>query len=128
MLYDLADGPPEPGTLLESLFILIAKRRMEAQYLGTRMLMEAILAPHVKENKLADASKMYLSSLFPHLYKETKDKDQMAKEAMKHWVARGPMKVTALDSPDQRRERRREKMARQRRAECLSQRQKGRKL
>jgi len=128
MLYDLADGPPEPGTLLESLFILIAKRRLEAKYLETRLLMEAVLAPHVKENKLTDASKMYLNSLFPHLYKERKDKDQEAKEAMKHWVSRGPMRVTALDSPDQRKERRRAKMLQHRKAQYLSKRPEGRKL
>ena len=128
MLYDLADGPPEPGTLLESLFILVTKRRMEAQYLGTRVLMEAVLAPHVKENTLSKTNKMYLDSMFPHLRKDRKDKDVSAKEALKHWTSRGPMRVTALDSPDHRRDRRKAKMARQRKAQYMSSRPSGRKL
>jgi hypothetical protein len=128
MLYDLADGPPEPGTLLESLFMLVTKRRMEAQYLGTRVLMEAVLAPHVKETTLSKTNKLYLDSMFPHLRKGRSDEEKDAKEAMKHWVNRGPMRVTPLDSPDHRRDRRRAKMARQRKAQYLSARPSGRKL
>ena len=128
MLYDLADSPPEPGTLLESLFMMITKRRLEAEYLGTRLLMEATLAPHMEKNKLSDANKMYLASMFPHIFKDTKKKDDEAKDAMKHWVARGPMKVTALDSPDQRKERRRQRMQMHRQAEYLMNRPAGRQL
>ena len=128
MLYDLADGPPEPGTLLESLFILVTKRRLEAQYLGTRLIMEASLAPHMKENKLSDTNSMYLGAMFPHVFKKQKSKDEQAKEAMKHWVGRGPLVVTPLDSPDQRKQRHKDRMARHRQAQYLSSRPSGRKL
>jgi hypothetical protein len=128
MLYDLAEGPPEPGSLLESLFILVTKRRMEAQYLGVRLLVEATLAPHLKDTKLSEANRMYLNSMFPHLAKDRVDRDKEAKETMKHWVGRGPMSVTAVDSPDQRRQRKRARMTHKKNTQYMTTRPRGRTL
>lgn len=128
MLYNLAEGPPEPGTLLESVFLLVTKRRMEAQYLGVRAVMEAVLRPHTEQNTLDDAHKMYISSMFPHIERDKERRDKASKEAMKNWVGRGPLTVRALDSPDMRRDRRRAKNASLRREHYLATRPEGKKL
>ena len=49
MLYDLYGRPPPAGSLLESVFMVLAKRRQEQELLRTRVLVEAVLAPHVEK-------------------------------------------------------------------------------
>jgi hypothetical protein len=88
MLYDLASGPPKPGTLLESLFVLMAKRRQEAEYFKTKVLMIASLADKLEEGgkMLDEAMEVYRNNLFPFLGDEKKKQDKEHKEVLKQWT------------------------------------------
>jgi len=88
MLYDTAGGPPRPGSLLESVFILMSKQRQEAEYFKTRALIVASLAS-VSENAgkmLDEALDKYRLALFPFLAEEKKKQDVDSKELLKHWT------------------------------------------
>lgn len=88
MLYDLASGPPKPGSLLESVFIFMAKRRQEAEYFKTKTLIAASIATSLKEGgKLLDESlDQYRSIMFPFLSETKKKLDKDTKAALKQWT------------------------------------------
>lgn len=88
MLYDLASEPPRPGSLLESLFILMAKRRREAEYYKTKVLATASIAAHSEGGgkELEKAFESYQSSMFPFLADETKKTDKDSKKLLKSWT------------------------------------------
>ena len=73
MLYELSGQSPEPGSLLESIFVMIAKRRQEAEYYKTKTLVAAILADKIDDGgrRLSEAMDLYRDSLFPYLASET---------------------------------------------------------
>lgn len=97
MLYDLAAGPPKPGTLLESLFVLMAKRRQEAEYYKTKVLMIASLADKMEGGgkMLDEAMEVYRDTLFPFLKDEKKQQDKEHKEVLKQWT-RHVLKIRPL--------------------------------
>jgi len=82
---------------LESVFILLAKRRQEADYYQTKVLMMASLAPHVEDgNKsLQESLERYRSALFPFLADESKKADQDSKKVLKQWT-RHALKIRPL--------------------------------
>lgn len=92
MLYDLADGPPPPGSPLESLFLVISKRRQEAEFLKTRVLIEAARSSQEGSN-LSEAFQDYADVLFPYLRAEKKTKEQTTKEALEKWSSVGAIKI-----------------------------------
>ena len=96
MLYDLADGPPRPGSLLESVLMIMAKRRSEVRFLETRVLVEAILAPHAKENTLSEAFKRYMDTLLPYLAKDSESDKEKQRRLLNKWVGGGPLRVKPL--------------------------------
>lgn len=96
MLYDLSKEPPEAGSLMEFLMIMVSKRRQEARVWETRVLVEASLAPHMKDNKLQEMLSSYLNSVFPYLSKSTADKNAEAKEALDKWTGVKTLKVSPL--------------------------------
>lgn len=60
MLYDLAAAPPEPGSLLESVFLLISLRRREAELFQTEALIAAIVgSANEKFDAIEDALHSY---------------------------------------------------------------------
>lgn len=98
MLYDLADGPPLPGSLLESVYLLTAKRKQEAEMRKTEALAMASAAPHIKDGGklLADALDSYRSVLMPFLARE-KDKEAASqRDLLKHWTDKVAFKVRPL--------------------------------
>lgn len=97
MLYDLAQAPPEQGSLLESVLLIISKRRQEQEFLKTRVLVEATLAPHLEgESKVSETFKDYMDTMFPYLGEERDTKETLAKQALDHWVGKGPLRVRPL--------------------------------
>ncbi len=100
MMYDLADGPPLPGTPLESVFMILAKRKREAEFLRDKMLVEASLAPHTKGEGLTEAYKEYRSALFPFLESQSKKQEDQNRALLKHWVGKKAFKVKALWRPE----------------------------
>lgn len=98
MLYDLADGPPLPGSSLESVYLLTAKRRQEAELRKTEALAMAAAAPHLKEGGklLSDALAEYRRALMPFLSKSEKSKEVDQKALLKHWAEKRVFKVRPL--------------------------------
>lgn len=88
MLYDTAAGPPRPGSLLESVFVLMAKRKQEAEYFKTKTLILANLATSSETagKLLEETLENYRHSLFPFLAEEKKKQDVDSKKLLKHWT------------------------------------------
>jgi len=97
MLYDLAQAPPEPGSLLESVFLVLSKRRQEQEFLKTRVMVESTLAPHLEgESKISETFSDYMNAMFPYLKHQGQDKDRDMKKALKQWTDRTAFKVKPL--------------------------------
>ena len=90
MLYDQSSALPHPGSPLESIFILLAKRKQETEYYRTKLLVAASLAPHSEEGAkmLTDAWDSYRESTFPFLAGQKVKKDVEAKEVLNWWGKR----------------------------------------
>jgi len=96
MHYDLAKEPPRPETLLESVFILITKKRQEAEYFRTKSLVASNLATTEAGVKLLnEALDEYRSRLFPFLSGEKNKLDKTTKQALKQWT-RKVLKIRPL--------------------------------
>jgi hypothetical protein len=97
MLYDMAGGPPEPGSLLESVCTLMAKKRRESEFFRTKLLIEAILAPHTEDsgnlNKALDA---YREAMFPFLETERKREAIQTKKLLHHWVGKKAFRIRPI--------------------------------
>jgi hypothetical protein len=97
MLYDLASGPPEPGSLLESVFLIISLRRRESELFQTESLITAILcAGSDKFDPVESALKNYKDAMFPFLEAEKTKRADMAKEALKQWTSHKAFRVKPL--------------------------------
>ena len=96
MLYDLAPGPPDPGSLLESVLLLVTKKRQEARFLEMRALMEAFFRPHTKDDTFTDALNDYVNALFPYVAGEREERKKKEREALKQWTSVGALKVKPL--------------------------------
>jgi hypothetical protein len=99
MLYDILDGPPEPGSLLESVLMVLSKRRMEAVYFSNRMLAHAVLAPHTGGDGLKDAMEEYTNSMFPFLAEHRTERERLAKEALDQWTSKKALVVKPMFRP-----------------------------
>ena len=86
-----------PGTLLESVFLLISLRRREAEYLQTEAIVSAIGCIGRDDFKIAvDAIKAYKASLFPFLEAERKKTDAEVQRTLKYWTEKMAFKVRPL--------------------------------
>ena len=87
MLYDLATEPPEPGTLLESVLLLVSLRRREAELLQTEALVTAIAAtPSGQIESIRTALREYKNSVFPFLEAERKKENEEVQKTLEHWT------------------------------------------
>lgn len=97
MLYDLASGPPEPGSLLESVFLLISLRRRESELFQTEAIITAVLAAGSdKFDPVENALKAYKDAMFPFLEAEKSKRSDMAKAALKQWTDHKAFRVKPL--------------------------------
>jgi hypothetical protein len=98
MMYDLADGPPLPGSPLESVYLLTAKRRQEAELRKTEALAMAAAAPHLKDGGklLTDALTEYRNVLMPFLASVEKSKEADHRALLKHWTDKRAFVVRPL--------------------------------
>lgn len=103
MLYDLADGPPPPGTLLELVLTIIAKRRQEIEFLKTRVLTEAILAPSAENyDGLKNAYKLYRETALPFVGHQDQQTKEQTKKLLDKWTSK-VLKVRPLWLSDENR-------------------------
>ena len=97
MLYDLAASPPEPGSLLESVFMLVATRRREADLFHTEALVAAVVGAANENMEVVEkALESYRDTMFPFLHSERGKRGDMAKEALAQWTAHTAFKVEPL--------------------------------
>lgn len=96
MMYDLAAEPPPSGSLLESLFLIVAKRRQEAQFLSTKLILEGVREAHVEQSGVADTFKAYLDAMFPYLEAETVSADEDAKKMLDKWTSKVALRVKPI--------------------------------
>lgn len=90
MLYDQSSDMPLAGSPLESVFILLAKKKRETEYYHTKLMVAATLAPHSEEGAkmLTGAWDDYRDAIFPFLEKQRTKKDVDAKEMLNWWGKR----------------------------------------
>jgi hypothetical protein len=90
MLYDQSSVLPQAGSPLESVFILLAKKKRETEYYHTKLMVAATLAPHSKEGAkmLSGAWEDYRDAIFPFLEKQRTKKDVDAKKMLEWWGKR----------------------------------------
>ena len=90
MLYDLATEPPMPGSLLESVFLLISKRRQESEYHKTKLLMLSSFAHRLEggAKQLEEALTLYRQTMFPFLEDEKRKMDVDSKKVLKSWTSK----------------------------------------
>jgi len=90
MLYDQSASLPPAGSLLESVFILLAKMKKETEYYHTKLMVAATLAPHSEEGAkmLSEAWENYRDSIFPFLEVQRTKKDVEAKKVLEWWGKR----------------------------------------
>ena len=87
MMYDLAKTAPPPGSLLESLFLIVSKRRQETEFLKTKLLVAATREANLEdENVVPKAYKEYVHALFPYLEEDVKKELDDAHSMLKKWT------------------------------------------
>lgn len=97
MLYDLANSPPEPGSLLESVLLLMAKKKREAEFFQAKLMVEAMLAPHAESTDgLLKAYESYREAMFPFLGSELNKEKVEAKKLLDHWVGKKAFSVKPI--------------------------------
>lgn len=95
MLYDKYVGLPEPGSVIEYLFVLIRMRRDYVQLLHTYTLAQAIRDDETGK-VTQEAFENYKAAVLPHLKNQQKKAVGDVAEAMRQEFARGPLKVKPL--------------------------------
>lgn len=97
MLYDLAQAPPEQGSLLESVFLVLTKRRQEQEFLKARVMVEATLAPHLEgKSKISDTFNDYMNAMFPYLAQQKSTQEDEMHQTLKKWTAGRAFKIKPL--------------------------------
>ena len=97
MLYEKTVQIPEPGSLLESILLLVILRRREAELCQTEALVTAAAAAHTGQYDLISKTfKSYKNALLPFLETEKKKTEDEIKKALNQWIEGGPLKVRPL--------------------------------
>jgi len=97
LLYDKTVQIPEPGSLLESVLLLIVLKRNEAELYRTEALVTAAAAAHTGQYELISKTfRNYKSALLPFLETEKKRTDDEVKKALDDWTKNVAFKVRPL--------------------------------
>lgn len=103
LLYELTAAPPEPGTIMESLLLLVWRARQEIRFQETRSVVQAVLAASVGEGGEKEASEQleksweqYLDEMYPYQRGTRKRADDSAMEVLLSEASKGPLVVTPL--------------------------------
>lgn len=102
-------APPRPGSLQEWLLILLLDRLEDIEHARFRALAQIVLVSGAeKQDAGIEAFEDYMKIAFPSLEGRKKAKAEEAYDALRSWIAEGPLKVTPLIS--QRRSRLKERV------------------
>jgi len=97
MMYDLAKEPPEPGSLLESVFLMISLRRREAELFQAEAIIAAIVGARAQKYEAVEESlRAFKNAMFPFLEGAKNRKEDLAKKALEQWTSHGALKVRPL--------------------------------
>lgn len=93
-------APPRPGSLQEWLLILLLDRLEDIEHARFRALAQLILVSGSdKQDAGIEAFEDYMKIAFPSLEGRKKAQAQEAYDALRSWIAEGPLKVTPLVGP-----------------------------
>lgn len=100
ILYEKLEGPPEPGTPLESVILMVWMARQEIEMQNTRAIVQSVLAASTEApeagKELQESWRDYIDSIFPFQRGSRKSADRAALEYLVSEVQRGPLAVTPL--------------------------------
>ena len=94
--------PPIPGTMGESLMLLVWRARQDIELLKTKAIINAIIISGqegtAERNKLLQESWTdYMDAVFPASKTKSKTQDQKALDFMHKEIKRGPLKIIPLE-------------------------------
>jgi len=93
-------APPRPGSLQEWLLILLLDRLEDIEHARFRALAQLILVSGSdKQDAGIEAFEDYMKIASPSLEGRKKAQAQEAYDALRSWIAEGPLKVTPLVGP-----------------------------
>ena len=95
--------PPEPGTPMESLLIMVWKARQELEIVKTRAVAQAALCAGAQDansanKELQESWRGYVDQVFPFKRRTREDADAAAIRYLANEAAKGPLTVTPLQS------------------------------
>ncbi len=94
-------GPPEPGSVMEALCLMVQIRREMKELYATHAVVQTVWASRHPDNdstgeEVRSSFESYKNSLMPFLKNEIKREHDRIVEAMNEEARRGPMVVTAI--------------------------------
>jgi hypothetical protein len=102
LLFHTLKQPPPSGSLQEWVLILYLDRVEDIEHAKYRALIQVILTVGAEKQEAGiEAFEDYMNKAFPSLKNKKKKKEELAREALKHWVSQGPIGVSPLGNPDQ---------------------------
>ena len=101
MMYERAMRPPEPGSPMEMVHLLVWKMRQNIEFHKSRATMQALLSIKGAEDKTIMAAFDDLKeAFFPFDKNERKDELKKLKDEMLREISRGPLAITVLSDPN----------------------------
>lgn len=95
------NGPPEPGSVMEALCLMVQIRREMRDLYATHAVVQAVWSSRHPDNEstgeeVRSSFESYKNSLMPFLKNEVKREHDRVIEIMNEEARRGPMVVTAI--------------------------------
>ena len=101
ILYERTTRPPEPGSPMEMVHLLVWKMRQNIEFHKSRATMQALLSLKGAEDKTILAAFDDLKeAFFPFDKNEKKSEIQSLKNEMLREINRGPLAITVLADPN----------------------------
>jgi hypothetical protein len=100
-MFEKSRRPPEPGSPMEMVYLLVWKMRQDIEFHKSRATLQALLSQKGAEDKtIMEAFAALKEAFFPFDRNQKKDEMRQLKEAMVREVARGALSVTPLHDPN----------------------------
>lgn len=96
MMYDMLDEPPAPGSPLESLMILVWRKRADIDYFLARAICQSNIDAGDEGKAANNAWKEYTDMFFPYMQAEEKRSDAAALNYLMKEVKKGALGVRPL--------------------------------
>lgn len=97
MLYDTAARPPRPGSILETLFIMVQIRREASRLMEVRSVVQALQDESETGQATQEAFNDFRLALMPYLMQDERDARKQFREVMNRELRMGPMRVRPVE-------------------------------